>query len=175
MSATAALSASIVGAYAAAGSEDYVALTATLAIVTGVLAILAGLLRFGFLASFISEPVLKGFIVGLALTIIAGQLPKLFGVEKTEGNFFQQIAGLVRELGATNAADPRGGPGQPGDRPRAASVAPGGPRVAGRGPGRDRGGPAARPGRAWRRHRRPDRGRPPDRGPARRVAGCRTT
>jgi len=103
MSATAALSASIVGAYAAAGSEDYVALTATLAIVTGVLAILAGLLRFGFLASFISEPVLKGFIVGLALTIIAGQLPKLFGVEKTEGNFFQQIAGLVRELGATNA------------------------------------------------------------------------
>ena len=104
MSATAALSASIVGAYAAAGSEEYVALTATLAIVTGVLAILAGLLRFGFLASFISEPVLKGFIVGLALTIIAGQLPKLFGVEKTEGNFFQQIAGLVRELGATNAA-----------------------------------------------------------------------
>jgi high affinity sulfate transporter 1 len=104
MSATAALSASIVGAYAAAGSEDYLALTATLAIVTGVLAILAGLLRFGFLASFISEPVLKGFIVGLALTIIAGQLPKLFGVEKTEGNFFQQIAGLLRELGATKAA-----------------------------------------------------------------------
>ena len=41
---------------------------------------LAGLMRLGFLASFISEPVLKGFIVGLALTIIVGQLPKLFGV-----------------------------------------------------------------------------------------------
>ena len=85
MSATAALSASIVGVYAAAGSRDYISLTATLAIVTGVLALLAGLLRFGFLASFISEPVLKGFIVGLALTIIAGQLPKLFGVEKGRG------------------------------------------------------------------------------------------
>ena len=45
---------------------------------------------------------LKGFIVGLALTIIAGQLPKLFGVEKTEGNFFQQLGALVRELGSTN-------------------------------------------------------------------------
>jgi sulfate permease, SulP family len=104
MSATAALSASIVGAYAVAGAEDYVALTATLAIVTGVLGILAGLLRFGFLASFISEPVLKGFIVGLALTIIAGQLPKLFGVEKAEGNFFQQLGSLIRELGSTNTA-----------------------------------------------------------------------
>ena len=58
----------------------------------------AGLLRLGFLASFISEPVLKGFIVGLALTIIAGQLPKLFGVEKGSGNFFEQIWHLVGEL-----------------------------------------------------------------------------
>ncbi|MFN8168049.1 MAG: SulP family inorganic anion transporter [Candidatus Nanopelagicales bacterium] len=104
MSATAALSASIVGAYAVSGTEDYLALTATLAIVTGVLAILAGLLRFGFLASFISEPVLKGFIVGLALTIIAGQLPELVGVEKVDGNFFQQLVGFVGELGSTNAA-----------------------------------------------------------------------
>jgi high affinity sulfate transporter 1 len=104
MSATAALSASIIATYAPVGSADFIALTATLAIVTGVLAIIAGLLRFGFLASFISEPVLKGFIVGLALTIIAGQLPKLFGVEKTEGNFFEQVLGLLRELGETNAA-----------------------------------------------------------------------
>jgi sulfate permease, SulP family len=51
----------------------------------------AGLLRRGFLASFISEPVLKGFIVGLALTIIVGQLPKLFGIEGTDGNFFEKL------------------------------------------------------------------------------------
>ena len=124
MSATAALSASIVGAYAVAGAEDYVALTATLAIVTGVLGILAGLLRFGFLASFISEPVLKGFIIGLALTIIAGQLPKLFGVEKVEGNFFEQLGALIRELGSTNGRHARRGAGEPGDRPRAAALVP---------------------------------------------------
>jgi sulfate permease, SulP family len=45
-----------------------------LAITTGVAAVLAGLLRLGFLASFISEPVLKGFIIGLALTIVVGAL-----------------------------------------------------------------------------------------------------
>jgi MFS superfamily sulfate permease-like transporter len=104
MSATAALSASIVAVSAQAGSDDYASFTAALAIVTGILAILAGLLRFGFLASFISEPVLKGFIVGLALTIIAGQLPKLFGVEKGSGNFFEQLADLLRSLGDTNGA-----------------------------------------------------------------------
>jgi SulP family sulfate permease len=50
-------------------------------------ALLAGVLRLGFLAGFISEPVIKGFIVGLALTIIIGQLPKLFGVQSGEGTF----------------------------------------------------------------------------------------
>ena len=51
---------------------------------------MAGLLRLGFLASFISEPVMKGFVIGLALTIIVGQLPKIFGFEKGEGDFFEQ-------------------------------------------------------------------------------------
>lgn len=102
MSATAALSASIVGIFAATSSEHYIALTAGLAIMTGVAGLIAGLARLGFLANFISEPVLKGFIVGLALTIIAGQLPKLFGVSKGEGNFFEKIWDLLGKLGQTN-------------------------------------------------------------------------
>jgi len=91
MAATAALSAAIVGDLATAGASDYIQLTATLAITVGLLAIAASLLRLGFIANFISEPVLKGFIIGLALTVIAGQLPKLFGVEKGAGNFFEQL------------------------------------------------------------------------------------
>src|SRR5262245_52322036 len=102
MSATAALSAAAVASVATAGTDDYVAFTAALAIITGLLAFAAGLLRLGFLASFISEPVLKGFIIGLALTIIMGQLPKLFGVEKSSGEFFEQLAGFVRHLDDTN-------------------------------------------------------------------------
>ncbi|MBD3925681.1 SulP family inorganic anion transporter [Nocardioides cavernae] len=105
MSATAALSASIVALYAEAGQDSYVALTTALAITTGVVALLAGVLRLGFLASFISEPVLKGFIVGLALTIIAGQLPKLFGVPKGGEDFFSQIVHLVESLGDTQWRD----------------------------------------------------------------------
>ena len=100
--ATAALSAAAVGDLAAGGSDEFVQLTITLALVVGMLALVAGALRLGFLASFISEPVLKGFIIGLALTIMVGQLPKLFGVEKTKGNFFEQLWGFLGELGSTS-------------------------------------------------------------------------
>jgi len=104
MSATAALSAAAVASLATQGQPEYVTFTAALAIVAGIVALVAGLLRLGFLASFISEPVMKGFIVGLALTIIVGQLPKLFGVEKGEGDFFEKLWDLLGKLGDTDAA-----------------------------------------------------------------------
>src|SRR5690348_8435615 len=99
MAATAALSAAAVGQLVAGKSGLFPALTATLAITTGVLALAAGLARLGFVANFISEPVLKGFIVGLALTIIVGQVPKLLGISKGEGDFFDQLWHLVTHLG----------------------------------------------------------------------------
>jgi sulfate permease, SulP family len=102
MSATAALSAAAVAQYAAAGSSQFTMFTAALAISAGIVAIIAGLLRLGFLANFISEPVMKGFIVGLALTIIAGQLPDLFGVEKGSGDFFQKVWDVITKLGDTH-------------------------------------------------------------------------
>jgi len=89
MSATAALSAGVIGDFGVDAAQ-FMLLTAALALAVGVVAVLAGLLRLGFLASFISEPVLKGFIIGLALTIIIGQVPALIGVEKGDGNFFQK-------------------------------------------------------------------------------------
>ena len=64
MSATAALSAAAVADVATPGSAGFVAHTTALAVATGLIALVAGLLRLGFLASFISEPVLKGFIIG---------------------------------------------------------------------------------------------------------------
>jgi sulfate permease, SulP family len=102
MSATAALSAATVAALVPAGSDKFLAMTTALAIATGLAALLAGLLRLGFLASFISEPVIKGFIVGLALTIIVGQLPTLFGVEKGDGDFFEKLWDLITKLGDTH-------------------------------------------------------------------------
>ncbi|MDA0183437.1 SulP family inorganic anion transporter [Solirubrobacter phytolaccae] len=103
MSATAALSAATVADVIPVGDNRFAAFTAALAIATGLAALLAGLLRLGFLANFISEPVIKGFIVGLALTIIIGQLPKLFGVEKGDGDFFEKAWDLISKLGDTDA------------------------------------------------------------------------
>jgi SulP family sulfate permease len=102
MSATAALSAGVVATFAH-GTEEYLALTAALALVTGVVTLAAGLLRLGFLAAIISEPVLKGFIIGLALTILIGQLPTLLGVEKGSGDFFAKLWDLIRHLGDSSA------------------------------------------------------------------------
>ena len=102
MAATAALSAAIVGDIATQGSSEFVQLTATLAITVGLLAIAASALRLGFIANFISEPVLKGFIIGLALTVIVGQLPKLFGIEKGAGNFFEQLWEFVKGIDQTS-------------------------------------------------------------------------
>lgn len=102
MSATAALSAATVGDLVAGSGGHFAAMTAALAICVGLAALIAGLARLGFLASFISEPVLKGFIVGLALTILVGQLPKLFGVSGGEGEFFDKLWDLLGKLGDTH-------------------------------------------------------------------------
>jgi high affinity sulfate transporter 1 len=98
MAATAALSAAAV-ADLVSDPKDVPAFTAAIALMTGVLALGAGLLRLGFLANFISEPVLKGFIIGLALTIMIGQLPKLFGISGTDGDFFRQLWHFLGNLG----------------------------------------------------------------------------
>ncbi len=102
MSATAALSAATVAAVVPVGSHRFLAITVALAITTGLSALLAGLLRLGFLANFISEPVIKGFIVGLALTIIIGQAPKLLGIRKGSGDFFAQCWHVITDLGDTS-------------------------------------------------------------------------
>jgi sulfate permease, SulP family len=101
MAAAAALSAATVADLAPVGDERFAALTAGLAMTAGVAALVAGLLRLGFLAEFISPPVLKGLIIGLALTIIVGQLPKLFGISAGTGDFFEQSWHLVTHLGHT--------------------------------------------------------------------------
>jgi SulP family sulfate permease len=99
MSATAALSAATVADLVAPASHDFAAFTAALALTTGAAALIAGVLRLGFLANFISEPVLKGFIIGLALTIIIGQVPKLLGISGGDGDFFEQLADVLGKLG----------------------------------------------------------------------------
>lgn len=97
----AALSASTVAPVVASGasSEQYIALTAALALLVGVLYVLMGLARMGFLARFFAKPVLDGFVVGLGIYIVIGQLPKLVGIEKADGNALQELAGWIADIG----------------------------------------------------------------------------
>ena len=100
--AAAALSAAVVGNAVAGNGDQFVATTAALAICVGLAALVAGALRLGFLASFISKPVLKGFIVGLSLTVIAGQLPTLFGIEHGSGDFFERVWDFLINIDQTS-------------------------------------------------------------------------
>ncbi len=72
--------------------------TAMLALLTGAALAAAGLLRLGFLAKFISEPVLVGFKAGIGLVIVVDQLPKLLGVHIEKGGWFHNLAQSVSHI-----------------------------------------------------------------------------
>jgi len=96
------MSASVVAPAAGGDEATYLAMTAMLAIIVGVYLVAAGILHLGFLAEFLAKPVITGFIVGLAITIAVGQLPKLFGVEGGEGNAFEQLGYFISQLPETD-------------------------------------------------------------------------
>jgi len=102
-SATALISAGTVGAVVASHSgatqvAEYVAITSALALIVGVVFLVLGLARMGWVANFIPAPVMKGFIQGLVWVTIIGQVPKLFGIEGVHGNFFEQLWAMSPEL-----------------------------------------------------------------------------
>lgn len=96
------MSAAVIGSIAGGDIDRYLALTAALALTVGVLLLLAGIARLGFISDFLSKSVVTGFVFGLAITIAIGQLPKLFGVPAASGTSFQQVAGLIAALDQTN-------------------------------------------------------------------------
>jgi SulP family sulfate permease len=103
-SATAALIASTVIALGATtvDMETYQAYAIALVLVTGVIFLVAGLARLGWVTQFLSKPVMDGFVTGLAIFVAVGQLNKLFGVEKGEGNVFQKFFAVIKQLPEAN-------------------------------------------------------------------------
>lgn len=71
---------------------------ATLTALTGAVLLVASLLRLGFVASFISLPVLTGFKAGIGFVIVLDQVPKLLGVHITKDNFFRDLLSLIQHL-----------------------------------------------------------------------------
>ena len=76
--------------------------SATLAVLVGIMLILASVLRLGVVASFISEPVLTGFKAGIGLVIVLDQVPKLLGIHFDKGGFLQNLLALVQHLPETS-------------------------------------------------------------------------
>jgi MFS superfamily sulfate permease-like transporter len=75
---------------------------ATLTALVGILLMLASLLRLGFVANFISAPVLTGFKAGIALVIVLDQLPKLLGFHITKQGFIRDLFSVIHHLPQTS-------------------------------------------------------------------------
>jgi high affinity sulfate transporter 1 len=78
------------------------AVTATLTLLVGLFLVAAALLRLGFLASFISAPVLTGFKAGIGIVIIVDQLPKLFGFHIHKAGLLRDVLAIVGHLPQTS-------------------------------------------------------------------------
>lgn len=97
--AAAALVASSVGGLAVAGSADYATLALAQAVLSGVLFVLLAVFKLGFLANFLSKPILVGFVGGLALDIMVSQIAKMLGVKIDSGaEFVDKLVALVTGL-----------------------------------------------------------------------------
>ncbi len=96
------MTATTIGSFAAAGSDAYWAAAITLAFISGLMLLAMGLLRLGFLASFLSHPVIAGFISASGLLIAAGQLKVVLGIRAEGHTFVELVPALFAQLGSTH-------------------------------------------------------------------------
>jgi sulfate permease, SulP family len=84
---------------AAGNAASYATLATTLALLTGLMALAAGLLRLGFVADLLSRPVLVGYMAGVALIMMCDQLSRVTGVPVAGEYFFAQLGSFARGIG----------------------------------------------------------------------------
>ncbi len=96
------MTASAVGQIAAEGTTGYLVAAVALALLSGVMLLALGIFRLGFLANFLSHPVISGFITASGILIAAGQLRHILGVPGHGDTLPQILVSLVREFGNIN-------------------------------------------------------------------------
>jgi SulP family sulfate permease len=96
------MTAAAIGEHAAVGSASYWAVAITLAFLSGAMLLLMGILRLGFLANFLSHPVISGFISASGLLIAASQLKTLMGVKAEGHNFIELVHALILQAPNTH-------------------------------------------------------------------------
>ena len=98
------MTASALAPLATAGSADYIALAIQLSMLSGAMLLVFGVLRLGFLAYFLSHPVISGFISGSAVLISISQLKHVFGIPASSGHVLQTLYDIVTHLPQANLA-----------------------------------------------------------------------
>jgi high affinity sulfate transporter 1 len=100
--ATCAMVAAIVAPLAGGDGALYSALAVSLAVLTGVACVVAGFFRLGFLADFLGKPVLVGFMNGIAISIVIGQIGKVFGFSLESGRVMPRLIEFASKLDGTH-------------------------------------------------------------------------
>ncbi|MCU4183508.1 SulP family inorganic anion transporter [Acidiferrimicrobium sp. IK] len=91
-----------VAQFAPAGTPRYVALVGLLAVLVGALVAAVGLLRLGWLAEFLSAPIITGFLAGIAVVIVIHQLPDLLGIPSSSGSNLHRVGYIATHLDGVN-------------------------------------------------------------------------
>ena len=78
--------------------DDRVVVSAAIAVIVGLLCLLASILRLGFIADFLSRPILVGFMTGISLSILVGQIGRLTGVKIVSDGFFRPLIELATKI-----------------------------------------------------------------------------
>lgn len=91
-----------IGTLAATRSTQYVALVGILAVATGLLVAAVGLLRLGWIAEFLSAPIIAGFLGGVAVIIVVHQVPDLLGVQSSGGSMAHELSDIGHRLDSVN-------------------------------------------------------------------------
>jgi sulfate permease, SulP family len=97
-STTAVMTAAAIAPLLLADGSNYGVLTATLAILVGAICVIGSLAKLGFLANLLSKPILVGYMAGVALIMIAGQLGKISGISISGTTVFEQVSQFVQQL-----------------------------------------------------------------------------
>ncbi|WP_034960957.1 SulP family inorganic anion transporter [Erythrobacter longus] len=96
------MTASAAGAVAAQGTAEYLEAAITLAMLSGVMLAILGLLRAGFLANLLSHPVISGFITASGILIATSQLKHILGIKAGGDNWPEMLGSLAAAIGETN-------------------------------------------------------------------------
>ena len=101
-STVAAVTGAAVLSVASAGSDEAIALAAAMALFAGIIYLILGILRMGWVSNFLAASVLAGFIAGIAIDVAIGQLDNLLGITVADGNSWQELIWSIQALPTLN-------------------------------------------------------------------------